>query len=47
VRLALLFAGAALLSGVTLLDGIQPNDEGLMLAAADRIADGQVPYSDF
>jgi hypothetical protein len=47
VRLALLFAGAALLSGITLLDGIQPNDEGLMLAAASRIADGQVPYSDF
>jgi hypothetical protein len=47
VRLALLFAGAALLSGVTLLEGIQPNDEGLMLAAASRIAEGQVPYSDF
>ena len=47
MRLALLFAGAALLSGVTILDGIQPNDEGLMLAAAARIADGQVPYSDF
>jgi hypothetical protein len=42
-----LFAGAALLSGVTMLDGIQPNDEGLMLQAAARIADGQVPYSDF
>jgi hypothetical protein len=47
VRPALLFAGAALLSSVTLLNGIQPNDEGLMLAAAARIADGQVPYSDF
>ena len=47
MRFALLFAGAALLSGITLLDGIQPNDEGLMLAAASRIADGQVPYSDF
>jgi hypothetical protein len=30
-----------------MLDGIQPNDEGLMLQAAARIADGQVPYSDF
>ena len=30
-----------------MLDGIQPNDEGLMLAAAARIADGQVPYRDF
>jgi hypothetical protein len=47
VRPALLFAGAALLSGVTLLNGVQPNDEGLMLAAAARIAEGQVPYSDF
>ncbi|MGH2824847.1 MAG: hypothetical protein ACRDLY_17865, partial [Thermoleophilaceae bacterium] len=47
MRFLLLFAGAALLSGVTLLDGIQPNDEGLMLAAAARIADGRVPYSDF
>ena len=27
--------------------GIQPNDEGLMLQAAARIADGQVPYRDF
>jgi hypothetical protein len=46
IPLALLGAGA-LLSGVTMLDGIQPNDEGLMLQAAARIADGQVPYSDF
>lgn len=45
--LGLLFAGAAALSGVTLLSGIQPNDEGLMLQAAARIADGQVPYRDF
>src|SRR5262245_19163552 len=30
-----------------MLDGIQPNDEGLMLQAAARIADGQVPYDDF
>jgi hypothetical protein len=44
---ALLFAAAALLSGITMLDGIQPNDEGLMLQAAARIADGQVPYGDF
>jgi len=45
--IALLFAGAALISGVTLLEGVQPNDEGLMLQAAARIADGQVPYRDF
>ena len=47
MRPALLFAGAALLSGMTMLNGIQPNDEGLMLAAAARIAEGQLPYSDF
>lgn len=45
--LALLFAGAALISGVTMLDGFQPNDEGLMLQAARRISAGQVPYRDF
>jgi hypothetical protein len=30
-----------------MLRDIQPNDEGLMLQAAARIADGQVPYRDF
>ncbi|MFN8175140.1 MAG: hypothetical protein U0T02_08745 [Solirubrobacteraceae bacterium] len=43
----LLFLGAAALSGATMLKGIQPNDEGLMLQAASRIAHGEVPYSDF
>jgi hypothetical protein len=43
----LLFLGAALVSGVTILQGIQPHDEGLMLQAAARIANGQVPYRDF
>jgi hypothetical protein len=43
----LLFFGAAAISGVTMLHGIQLNDEGLMLQAAARIADGQVPYRDF
>ena len=47
VIVGLLFAGAALLSGLTMLNGIQPNDEGLMLQAAARIAHGQVPYRDF
>lgn len=42
-----LFAGAALLSAITMLDGVQPNDEGLMLQAAARIAHGQLPYRDF
>ena len=45
--MGLLFAGAALLSGLTMLNGIQPNDEGLMLQAAARIAHGEVPYRDF
>ena len=43
----LLFAGGLFLSGITILNGVQPNDEGLMLAAAQRIAAGQVPYGDF
>ncbi len=43
----LLFAAGLLLSGLTILNGVQPNDEGLMLQAAARIADGQVPYADF
>ena len=45
--LVLLFAGAAALSAITILDGVQANDEGLMLQAASRIAGGEVPYSDF
>jgi hypothetical protein len=42
----LLLAGVALCS-LTALRGIQPNDEGLMLQAAARIAGGEVPYRDF
>ncbi|HKP90811.1 MAG TPA: hypothetical protein VJT75_12670 [Thermoleophilaceae bacterium] len=44
---ALLFAGAALIAGFTLLRGVDPFDEGLMLSAARRVADGQLPYDDF
>ncbi|UUY02782.1 hypothetical protein LRS13_19145 [Svornostia abyssi] len=47
LRLALLFAAGVVISGVGVRHGIQPNDEGLMLQAARRIADGQVPYRDF
>ena len=47
VPLALLFAGAAGISALIILKGMQPNDEGLMLQAAARIADGEVPYRDF
>ena len=42
-----LFAVAALICGGAAMYGIQPNDEGLMLQAAARIADGQAPYQDF
>ncbi len=45
--LAALFVAGIVVSGVTALHGIQPNDEGLMLQAAERIARGQVPYRDF
>jgi hypothetical protein len=47
LRLAVLFALAAALSGFTILRGISPHDEGLMLQAGSRIASGQWPYSDF
>jgi hypothetical protein len=46
-RQALLFALAAALSGFTILQGIAPHDEGLMLQAGSRIASGQWPYRDF
>ena len=38
-----LFALGLLIGSVTLRNWIQLNDEGLMLQAAARIADGQVP----
>jgi len=47
VGMALIFAAAVLICAVTLLKGLNLNDEGLMLQAAARIADGEVPYSDF
>ena len=43
----LLFAAGLLISGFTLLRGVEPFDEGLTLQAARRVADGQVPYSGF
>lgn len=43
----LLLAGAAALSGFTILRGYAPHDEGLMLAWASRVAGGQWPYRDF
>ena len=46
-RYAILFALGALLSGLTIRLGVNPHDEGLMLQAGERIADGQLPYRDF
>lgn len=43
----LLAAVAVALSGCTLLLEAGPHDEGLVLAAAERVADGQVPHRDF
>jgi hypothetical protein len=39
--------GAALIAGFTLLRGVDHFDEGLVLQAARRVAEGQVPYADF
>jgi hypothetical protein len=38
---------AAALASFTILQGIAPHDEGLMLQAGSRIASGQWPYRDF
>jgi len=42
-----LFIAAAAISGFTILRGVDPFDEGLVLQAARRVAHGQVPYRDF
>lgn len=47
MRFALLFLAGALISGFTILQGIDPFDEGLALQAARRVSLGQVPYRDF
>ena len=44
---AILLAAGLAICSATALRGIQPNDEGLMLQAAARIASGEVPYRDF
>ena len=46
VQVVLLVLAAAL-SAFTILQGIAPHDEGLMLQAGTRIASGQWPYRDF
>ena len=43
----LLFVAGVVISGFTILRGVEPFDEGLTLQAARRVAGGQVPYSDF
>jgi hypothetical protein len=42
-----LFALGAALAAFTILQGIAPHDEGLMLQAGARITSGQWPYRDF
>jgi hypothetical protein len=43
----LLWLAAALISGFTIRRGLEPFDEGFLLQAATRMADGQWPYGDF
>ncbi|MEA2405201.1 MAG: hypothetical protein QOE08_1848 [Thermoleophilaceae bacterium] len=45
--IAALFLSAVLISGFTMLRGIDQFDEGLMLQAARRVGEGQLPYRDF
>jgi hypothetical protein len=45
--LTALFLAAALISGFTIRRYLEPFDEGLVLQAARRVAEGQVPYADF
>jgi hypothetical protein len=45
--MAILFAAGVLVSGFTILRGVEPFDEGLTLNAARRVAQGQLPYSGF
>jgi hypothetical protein len=44
---AALWIGAALVSAFTMRWYLEPFDEGLLLQAASRVADGQWPYADF
>jgi hypothetical protein len=46
-RWVLLFLAGVLISGFTILQGIDPFDEGIALQAARRVSEGQTPYADF
>jgi hypothetical protein len=45
--LAGLWALAAAFAAITVLSGVAPHDEGLILQGAQRVADGQFPYTGF
>jgi hypothetical protein len=47
VRVAALWLAAALISGFTLRRYVGPLDEGILMQAATRMADGQWPWRDF
>jgi hypothetical protein len=47
VRVALLWIAAAAISALTMGRHLEPFDEGFLLQAATRMADGQWPYGDF
>jgi dolichyl-phosphate-mannose-protein mannosyltransferase len=47
ILLAVLLVLASGLSAISITQGINPNDEGIVLQAAARIAHGQLPYRDF
>ena len=47
MRVALLWLAAALISGFTLRRYIGPLDEGILMQAATRMADGEWPWRDF
>jgi hypothetical protein len=47
LRYGLLLTLGALLSALAVRWGVNPHDEGLMLAAGRRVSDGQLPYRDF
>jgi hypothetical protein len=45
--LALVFLAGVVISAFTMLNGVDPFDEGISLQAAHRVSEGQAPYADF